>query len=457
MQFFSQSKILSKKTSLKGSLSEHFWGGEEKMFSLSWILPLAMAWGSFAQSNAQFSVLMGPTDGAHFEFSILHKKAETLSFQILLRADGKRIAPSKERRAEREFSPWVVSHAHFTDVPKSEGASLLILNASGVVVEERPLSLLRDSKKTYRVAVVSCAAGYLYEQEMWQRLNRLSLDAVIFAGDNIYGDRPNAITKKPADPKQLWELYVDARKKYDFFFRSELVPTVATWDDHDFGTDNGDQTYRYASESRQIFQDFYAQSEATRSRLEAGPGISLRWSAMGSDFILLDNRSFRTPKSHVQATMWGEDQKAWLDRTLDDSRGPIWLINGQQFFGQYRGKNAVDVEFPKDLEWLTDRLRQKASPVIFLSGDIHYTEMMDIESEVLGFPSIEVTSSSMHSLTFPGMHNFWTNPRRRDATSQHNFVVIEFQAELGRVQGNVKSFGVNDLPIFAESFEVKVR
>lgn len=425
------------------------------MFSLSWLISLTVAWGALAQpTTAQFSVLMGPTNGSEFEFAVLHQKIESLAFQIRLHPSGKIIEPAKVRMAQREFSPWGVSHVYFTEVPKDQSASLLLLNKTGSLIEERPLRVWNEQRTSYQVAVVSCAAGYLYEQEMWQRLNSLQLDAVIFGGDNIYGDRPNAITKRPADPKQLWELYVDARSKYDFYFRNELVPAMATWDDHDFGTDNGDKNYRYAAESRQIFFDFFAQSNRVNGEIQNGPGIAMRWSANPVNFILLDNRSFRTPMSESLATSWGEAQKAWLDQVLDQTKTPVFLINGQQFFGEYRGKNAVDAEFPKDYAWLTQRLKGIKNPLLFLSGDIHYTEMMDIEPEILGFSTIEVTSSSMHSLAFPGMHNFWTNPRRRDATSQHNFVVIDFVVSEKQIKGRVKSYGPNESPIFNQPFTV---
>ena len=66
------------------------------------------------------------------------------------------------------------------------------------------------------------------------------------------------------------------------------------------------------------------------------------------------------------------------------------------------------------------------APFVLVSGDIHYSELMEIETEIFGYKTYEITSSSIHSFTFLQHHNFKKNPRRikKCATSKHNFNIV---------------------------------
>jgi alkaline phosphatase D len=69
----------------------------------------------------------------------------------------------------------------------------------------------------------------------------------------------------------------------------------------------------------------------------------------------------------------------------------------------------------------------KGARFAFLSGDIHFSEVQRLEPRILGYETVEITSSSAHSMTFPGRHLIRArNPRQEAVTSTHNVVLLDF-------------------------------
>ncbi len=407
-----------------------------------------------AQDLARYSVLQGVTDSSNVQFTIVHRRGEPLQFFARNDAAGELYEPDSVQIIERDFSVFVVSRIKFKNLPNLMTGSLILEDSSGKLLEARPFKLLDLAKREVRMALVSCAAGYLYESEIWQQLNQSDPEFVLFIGDNVYADRPNLVTKKPADPKQLWEQYVNARQRYDFFFRRELVPALATWDDHDFGKDDGDMHFEHAEASRQVFSEFWAQDEGVSSAFKRGPGISSAFQGFGVQFALLDDRSFRTGEREADPTGWGAPQKEWFDSLTKQGTEPMIVVNGEQFFGAYRGKYSVESSFPQDLTWLLTSIKSSGRAAGFISGDVHYSEFMELESALNGQLSVEITSSSLHSVTFPGQHNRYTNPRRRAATSAHNFILLELHAEGTTLIGQAASVAVDGRFLFNRNLQI---
>jgi alkaline phosphatase D len=249
------------------------------------------------------------------------------------------------------------------------------------------------------------------------------------------------VRKVPADPKQLWERYVLTRNRVAVYFAKELVPVLAVWDDHDFGTDNGDQTYAYKNESAEIFATFFAQE--ARPALVAGPGIARRFSAFGADFHLLDGRTFRDPVGTADGRIFGVEQEAWFYGGLADK--PMLLMSGSLFFGAYQKGESFEGDFAANFTEFLARLKAAGGLCAFVSGDVHYSELMDIEATQLGYSTFEIVSSGMHSYTFPGHERRFNNPRRRDgcAMGGHNFVVFEAEFSSGQIRGEVTSYSAS--------------
>ena len=99
-------------------------------------------------------------------------------------------------------------------------------------------------------------------------------------------------------------------------------------------------------------------------------------------------------------------------------------MNGSQFFGGYLKKDAFEFWHLDNFKDVCRELSKQEAPVVFASGDVHFTEYMRIEPEILGYPTFEIVSSAIHSTTIPFNHLRKKNPRRINANSANQFTVV---------------------------------
>ncbi len=390
---------------------------------------------TFAESpKVGFSMLQGMTDETSAQFSVLLPKNESWSVQI---AAAKASTPAplvNSTVVERDFSDTTVSKISAGNLVLGETYFLRVLNSDGEIKDEREFRALDLSPRKVRLALVSCAMDHLHRDDIWRRFASLKPEMALFVGDNVYCDRKTLgdVVTVP-DPQLLWERYVATRKRVAFYFQKTLTPVLAIWDDHDFGGNDSDGSFPYTAESTEIFSAFFAQ--APRPALISGPGIARRLSAFGADFFMLDGRTFRTQPKAASPTLLGGGQQDWLIQNLRPRS--TWLLNGSMFFGAYGEFESYEGDYPAEFKNLLSRVRGTGALAAFVSGDVHYSEMMDIEPAVLGYPTFELVTSSIHSFTFPGHHDRYHNPRRRDADSSHNFLIFEGEFGADLMQGHV--------------------
>lgn len=375
------------------------------------------------------SILQGLTDPTSTQFSVLLPKGLNWTFQIVRQGGLPSFATIVVSTASRDDSSFVVHKLAVDGLHLKEVYLLKVYDSAGQLWDEREFSTLDLSARPVRMAFISCMLDLFHRDDIWEQFDRVDPEVVLFLGDNVYADRTSFWSKTPADEKQLWERYVLTRNRVAFYFQRRLRPVLATWDDHDFGADNSDGSFPWSKASRETFNAFFAQQD--RPALQSGPGIASRWSAFGANFFLLDGRSFRGG-----GCMFGREQEDWLFSQLTDD--PTWLINGSLFFGAYTGGESFEGQYPTNFKTFLSRLKEKrGGPICFASGDVHFSEIMDVESDCLGYKTFELVSSSMHSYTFPGHENRFFNPRRRMTSSAHNFVIFEGSFENGSICGQL--------------------
>ncbi len=396
-------------------------------------------------------MLQGLTDATRTEFSILFDKYYPITVHVVDET-GREFQPHWSQIVSRDFSRTEILKVEFQQLNFAAEHFLIIKDTSGVELDRRLFSTIDLERSDVKVAVVSCMNDYLHRKGVWQALTTQQPDYIFIIGDSVYADMVSQIETDPADPKQLWTRFAQTRNKLQIYKEKRLIPILAIWDDHDFGINNGDRHYKYVLESQENFLNFFAQSSQLEC-VEKGPGVSMKFSAFGKNFYFLDGRSFRSNKTDTDETMFGEAQNLWLFRHLNSDHKPSWLINGSQWFGGYLEKESFEYTMPLSFKKFLDRLRDCRTPVQFVSGDVHFSEIMEIEPEILNYPTIEITSSSIHSLTFPGWHYTKRNPRRVEATSSHNFNIVHFQGEaLDKFQGQIVCMGSSGRPKYQYSF-----
>lgn len=264
---------------------------------------------------------------------------------------------------------------------------------------------------SFKIAFGSCA-DQNNELPIFKNIVKKQPDLFIFLGDNIYGD-----TKNMDDLKQSYKLLAE---KKSFINLTKNIPIIATWDDHDYGWNDIGKEYTFKKESKNIFLDFFKVPKTSLRRQHDGIyGVYYyHTSSLNIQVILLDERTFRDPliaksadfkqddrysfyKQDYQPnkdsnlSILGKEQWKWLEMELKKSADIRIICSATQFGIEWNGYEAW-ANFPSEKKKMIDLIEQtKANGVLFISGDVHYSEISKTNTNF--YPIYDFTSSGLSS------------------------------------------------------------
>ncbi len=215
----------------------------------------------------------------------------------------------------------------------------------------------------------------------------------------------------------------------------ELQPLLGSvhhyymWDDHDFGPNDADRSYRLRTEALAVHKLFAA--NGTYGTLET-PGTFGRFEWADVEFFLLDDRFHRSPNGSPDGpdkVMFGRPQLQWLKDALINSRAPFKIVaNGNQVLNPLSEFEAL-VQFRTEYDDLLAFIKSNRIPgVVFLSGDRHMAELIRLDDSTF-YPLYDFTSSSLTAGLSRPRGKEVDNPYRVPGTlvsDAHNFGMLRF-------------------------------
>ncbi|MBK9734508.1 MAG: alkaline phosphatase family protein [Saprospiraceae bacterium] len=262
-------------------------------------------------------------------------------------------------------------------------------------------------------------SGYTILNEMYKSRP----DLMIWLGDNTYlreGDFESraGIYKRQTHTRSLPELQP--------FLAS--FPQYATWDDHDYGTNDSDWTFPLKHHSLDAFKDFWPSESYGSGHTE---GVTSSFEYNDCQFFMLDDRWYRTVEKE-EGSILGQQQKYWLLESLLASNASFKFVAvGGQFlsdFAAYENFANYKAEREEIINFIDDH---DLKGVVFLSGDRHHSEITMLKTEK-GNVLYDVTSSSITSTTYD--HRSEANTLRLPGS-----MVIEQNFALFNVSGDKKN------------------
>jgi len=293
----------------------------------------------------------------------------------------------------------------------------------------------RTDPPAFTVALGSCA--YVNEKEhdrpgepyggdfeIFTALTAKQPDVMLWLGDNIYYREPDFYSTafmrhRNAHGRALpeWQALLAATHHY------------AIWDDHDYGPNDSDWTYRLKREALEIFKSYWANPAYG---LEGAPGVFFQFTWADVDFFMLDDRYYRTPDDGPETpdkTMFGKAQLHWLKDALFASHAPFKIIaNGSQMLNPQPGGEGFSKfkqEYADLLGWLKTA---KINGVLFITGDVHRTELMRLNDPSF-YPLYDYSSSPLTSGTYSA-DRVPANAARVEGTlvaGKRNFGLLRFE------------------------------
>ncbi len=258
--------------------------------------------------------------------------------------------------------------------------------------------------------------------EIFQTIADRKPDFMLWLGDNLYYREADWLTESGMR-------YRNAKNRELPEMRQLLANThnYAIWDDHDFGNNDSDYTFRLREQSLKIFQDYWANNTYGMAETK---GIFGRFEWGDVEFFLLDDRYHRSPNNSTEAdkAMFGESQMRWLRDSLRNSKAAFKIVvGGNQMLNPLTPWEAW-VEFPEEQKRFFDFLKaSKVEGVLFFSGDRHYTELLK-RNDLTGYPLYDFTSSPLTSGNAKPSKDEETNPYRVANTlllDVKNFAIVE--------------------------------
>ncbi|MEO6244070.1 MAG: alkaline phosphatase D family protein [Opitutaceae bacterium] len=241
-------------------------------------------------------------------------------------------------------------------------------------------------------------------QPIWDTINTARCDAFVLLGDNIYADT--------SDPAVFRQKYALLAAMPGFAQLRRTTPLFATWDDHDYGINDGGAGFPGAAVAQREFCEFF--QVPTTSLLRTSPGVydcvTLGPDGKRVQIILLDTRMFRSPikkdpaNSKVtipnidpDATVLGEGQWAWFERRLRDPAEIRLVISSIQLIANEHGSEKWD-NFPNERARFLELLRRtQAKGVVVISGDRHMAELAALTSaDGVSYPLYDLTTSGLN-------------------------------------------------------------
>jgi len=250
-------------------------------------------------------------------------------------------------------------------------------------------------------------------QPIWDTILTRQPDLMIFVGDNIYSDTADLIRRHgKKSTTRHHEAYATLAANPGFKRLRGAIPTIATWDDHDYGLNDAGGEYKDKDEAMALFLDFWQEPKDSPRRQQPGVYAAYQYGPQGQSVqvLLLDTRYSRSElatveqegtrlhvaSSHRQQQVLSQTQWAWLNEQLQQPADLRLIVTSIQFLpDEHRFEKWAN--FPLERAKLAQLLIQrKVNGAILVSGDRHHAEISRAQDMPLGYPLYELTASGLN-------------------------------------------------------------
>ncbi len=266
--------------------------------------------------------------------------------------------------------------------------------------ESQPIWLWRGDAPDFSFATGSCnyvsekkydrpGKPYGSEYQIFETIAKMKPQFMMWLGDNFYLREADWNSKTG-----IMHRYTHTRSLPEMQAMLGGMHHYAIWDDHDFGPNNSDRSFRLKKVTDKAFRDFFPSPNYI---FDEGVTSHVQWA--DCEFFMLDNRYWRSPnkRSDIEnPDVLGEDQIEWLLDALVNSYASFKFvaIGGQFLNPLIAGENHTACA-PKERKRIIEAIQKlKINGVIFLTGDIHKSELSEYKIAG-GYPLYDLTISPL--------------------------------------------------------------
>lgn len=309
-----------------------------------------------------------------------------------------------------------------------------------IAQEPAQIADLKPDLQVQKIAFGSCV-NQKKPQPIWDSIAATQPDLYLAMGDNIYASRPE---DQPMAEQYRLESQVPEFKK----FRAQ-TPILATWDDHDFGVNDGGAENPKIPDAKTLFLQFFPHDAKLIPESRKGVYHSFVFGRPGKrvQILFLDTRTYRSaleknpnPKDKLDVyqatqdlskTMLGEEQWNWLESELKKPAEVRFVVSSVQLIADEHGFEKWG-NFPHERRRFFELLKKtKAHNVWIFSGDRHMAEISKINWPGVG-DIYDVTASAINRPS--NIQSEKNSHRIGQLYSQENFGLAQIDWKKGKVR-----------------------
>lgn len=248
---------------------------------------------------------------------------------------------------------------------------------------------------------------YGADYQIFEDIYKKQPNFMLWLGDNIYLREPDWNSKTGIQYRNT-----HSRSIPEMQAMLGSMHHYSIIDDHDYGPNDSDRGFHMKKETLKANKLFFPNPNYI---FEEGHTGYFQWA--DCDFFLLDNRYWRTPNNRSDIedhTILGEEQIQWLLDALSYSEASFKFVAlGGQLLAPHASWERYTNIAPKERLRIIEAIEKlKINGVIFISGDVHYTELTKLDLKD-GYPLYDLTVSPLTS--GPNTNNA-ENPLRVEGT-----------------------------------------
>lgn len=377
---------------LEPLLVEKIYKSEDKSASLETIAndPAYLA----LLKKHDLTLLGGPALGqlSPTSVSVWFRTAQPAEVKVVL-AEGKTFGPVKTT-----FATDLTGTISLTGLkPNSSYVYQLLID--GKPPSPRPKNLTfrtapePGAGEKFTVAFGACSRYVPAAEPIWEVVAAQNPIAYLTLGDNVYIDH--------AELQQKQRVHYYRRQSHPSYrVLTATTPIYSIWDDHDFAA-NDDEGGPEIFKPAWKLKNFEVYKQNWNNPPYAGgkeqPGTFFDFTIGDVHFIMTDGRYYRHRKGK---SLLGDFQKAWLKKTLANSKSKFKVLCSGTLWTEHADKGGKDSwqGYAAERDEIFSLIRdQKIGGVFLLSGDRHRHEMFKLGFDV-GYPLYEFETAKVTNI-----------------------------------------------------------
>lgn len=283
---------------------------------------------------------------------------------------------------------------------KDENEPLPFATADPATVPQLVSDNVYSERTIRRIAFGSCNKPDK-DQGFWDVIRGTQLDLMLLLGDNHYAES--------VEPENLKKAYDRLAAIPSYMALRRYCPTLATWDNHDYGGGYPGKLHPHGDTSEQLFLDHFGVSKEDPRR--GRTGVYGAWmfgtAPQRVQVILLDlerNRDpypespqkhqFPTPHADHKMSLMGDEQWTWFTKQLQQEAEVRIIGSGIQVLSNEHTWRRWGM-FPHEREQLLQIIGEATGTTVLLTGDRHRGEISVLNPSGER-PLFDITASSFN-------------------------------------------------------------